>query len=218
MKRGPSPADRWLMPWLAPAVLSALYLMELWREGATAEPAGLLVQVVLAAPLVLATSVLLAVLEQEARAHALTPRLRRWLVWTPRVLLLGFVAFLALLSLDVFVAGRGAGEVALGLLLHNVPALALLGVALLAWRWPWVGALGLAAFAAWWLPVFSGRGFAPSVVLLMAVLPLTVSALFLLSWALRDRGHRPVAPGHLASAGAPRPALNPTGGSTGGSP
>ena len=27
------------------------------------------------------------------------------------------------------------------------------------WRWPWVGALGLAAFAAWWLPVFAGRGF-----------------------------------------------------------
>ena len=146
----------------------------------------------LAAPLVLAASVLFAVVEQEARARALTPRLRRWLLWTPRVLLLGFVAFLALLSLDVFVEGRGPGAIALGLLLHNLPALVLLGVALLAWRWPWVGALGLAAFAAWWLPVFAGRGFLPSVVLLMAVLPLTVSALFLLSWSDRWLRWRPV--------------------------
>jgi hypothetical protein len=54
-----------------------------------------------------------------------------------------------------------------------------------------VGALGPAAFAAWWLPLSSGRGFLPPVVLLMAVLPLTVSALFLLSWTLRDRGASP---------------------------
>ena len=53
-----------------------------------------------------------------------------------------------------------------------------------------MGALGLAAFAAWWLPVFAGRGFLPSVVLLMAVLPLTVSALFLLSWTLGARVDR----------------------------
>jgi hypothetical protein len=186
-----------LLPWLAPAVLSVLYLLELWREGAAAEPIGLLVQVVLAAPLVLAATVLVVVIEQEARAHALTPRLRRWLVWTPRVLLLAFVTFLGLLSLDVSVEGRGAGEVALALLIHSLPALVLLAGAVAAWRWPWVGALGLAAFAAWWLPLFAGRGFVPSVVLLMAVLPLTVSALFLLGWVLRDRGappgpHRPL--------------------------
>ena len=61
-------------------------------------------------------------------------------------------------------------------------------VACSTWRWPWVGALGLAAFAAWWLPVFAGRGFLPSVFLLMAVLRLTVSALFLLRWTLGVRG------------------------------
>jgi hypothetical protein len=197
MHRSTPTTYRRLPPWLAPAVLAALYLAELWREGAASEPIGLLIQLGLAAPLVLAASVLLAVAEQAVRAHTLTPRSRRWLLWTPRALLLGFVAFLGLLSLDVFGEGRSAGEIALGLVLHNLPALGLLGVALAAWRWPWVGALGLAAFAAWWLPAFSGRGFAPSVFLLMAVLPLTVSALFLLSWTLRDRGasYRPGGPG-----------------------
>jgi hypothetical protein len=190
MNRSTTTTNRWLPPWLAPALLAALSLAELWREGAAHEPIGLLIQLILAAPLVLAAGVLLAVAEQEARAHALTPRLRHWLLWTPRTLLLGFVAFLALLSLDVFVEGRSAGEIALGLLLHNLPALVLLGVAVAAWRWPWVGALGLAAFASWWLPTFSGRGFVPSVFMLMAVLPLTVGVLFLLSWTLLGPGAR----------------------------
>jgi hypothetical protein len=196
--RGTTPGSRsgqrWVTPWLAPIVLGALHLAQLWREGAAAEPVGLLVQLVLAAPLVVAGSVLLAVGEQAARAGVLTPRLRRWLVWTPRVLVLLFVAFLALLSLDVFVEGRGAGEIALGLLMHNLPALALLAAALAAWRWPWVGALGLAVFAAWWLLTFPGRGFFPSVVLLMAVLPLTTAALFLAGWVLRNPAGRPEAP------------------------
>jgi hypothetical protein len=178
------PTTRWVMPWLAPVLLGALYALELWREGLFAEPAMLAIQLALAAPLVVAGSVLLAVAEQEARAHALTPRLRRWLVWTPRAVLLLLTAFLALLSLDVFAEGRGAGEVALGLLMHNLPALGLLAVAAAAWRRPWIGALGLAAFAVWWLSFFGGRGFVPSVFLLLAVLPLTVGALFLLSWRL----------------------------------
>jgi hypothetical protein len=152
------------------------------REGAAATPSVLLVQRVPAAPLVVAGSVLLAVAEQVGRAGTLTPRLRYWLVWTPRILLLLSGAFLALLSLDVFVPGARVGEVAIGLLLHNVPALALLGLWLAAWRRPRVGALALAAFAAWWLPAFASRGFPPPIALLMAGLPLTVSALFLVGW------------------------------------
>lgn len=178
---------RWVMPWLAPVGLSAVYAVELWREGLFADPFTLVSQVAFAAPLVVAGSVLLAVAEQEWRARSLTPRLRRWLVWTPRTLLLLFVVFLALFSLDVIVEGRSAGDIALGLLIHNLPALGLLLVTSAAWRWPWVGAVGLLAFAAWWLSFSWGSewgGFFPSVCLLLAVLPLTVGALFLLSWLL----------------------------------
>jgi hypothetical protein len=189
------PTTPWVMPWLAPIALGGLYALELWREGLFAEPLMLLTQVALAAPVVVAGSVLLAVAEQETRAGSLTPRLRRWLVWTPRAVLLLFVAFLALLSLDVFVEGRSAGEIALGLLMHNLPALGLLAVAAAAWRWPWTGALGLAVFAAWWLAFFGGSGFLPSVFLLLAVLPLTVGALFLLSWRLAGPPGRPATAG-----------------------
>jgi TRAP-type C4-dicarboxylate transport system permease small subunit len=136
-------------------------------------------------PLVVAASVLLAIAEQELRAHTLTPRLHRWLLWTPRLLMFLFVAFLAIFSLEVFVEGRSAQEVALGLLMHNLPALALLAAGLLAWRWPLAGALGLTAFVVWWLPMTLGHGFFLTVFLLLAALPLAGAALLWLNWMLR---------------------------------
>ena len=54
---------RWLLPWLAPPLLTALALAELVREGAAATPRVLLVQLVLAAPPATAGGVLLAVAE-----------------------------------------------------------------------------------------------------------------------------------------------------------
>ena len=95
-----------------------------------------------------------------------------------------FVAFLAMFSLDVFVEGRSAQEIALGLLIHNLPALALLGAGLLAWRWPLAGALGLTGFVVWWLPMTLGHGFFLTVFLLLAALPLAVATLFGLDWLL----------------------------------
>jgi hypothetical protein len=180
----------WLTPWLAPLVLSGLYLLELWREGVFSDPAMLLTQILFAAPLIVAGSVLLAALEQEARVHTVSTQLQSWVRWTPRALLLGFVAVLALFSLDEVQPGRSMQEIALRLLMHNLPALGLLAVTAIACRWPWVGAVGLFAFAAWWVLVFGGLGFVPSVFLLLAVLPLTVASLFLLSWWLRgpERG------------------------------
>jgi len=85
---------------------------------------------------------------------------------------------------DVFEPERNHQQIALGLFMHNLPALGLLAVTVIAWRWPWVGAVGLAAFASWWLALFGSSGFLPSVFLLLAVLPLTVASLFLVSWWL----------------------------------
>lgn len=175
----------WLMPWLAPLLLGAAYLVELRWEGAATEPAGLLLQVLFGVPLILALSVLLAVGEQELHTRTMTRCVRRWLVWTPRALLLLFVAFLALLSVDVFEPGRSAAEIAIGLLMHNLPTLALLALTVGAWRRPWIGSLGLVAFTGWWLWAFQwSRAFPLSVVLLMAGLPLAVAALLLLNWSL----------------------------------
>jgi hypothetical protein len=181
-----------ITPWLAPFGLGVLYIAELAWEVGISDPGRLAMQVLFATPLVITLSVLLSALEQQLRTHELGPRLRGWVLWTPRILLLLFVGFLAMLSLDVFVEGRSAGGIALGLLMHNLPALALLGGVVLAWRWPWTGAIVLLAFVLWWAPTFGRSGFPPSVFLLMAVLPISVAALFLLSWttARPSRGLR----------------------------
>jgi hypothetical protein len=61
--------------------------------------------------------------------------------WTPRVLSIIFLCFLALFSLDVFEPGLSAGQIALGLLMHNIPVI-ILGVLLaIAWKYEIVGGI-----------------------------------------------------------------------------
>lgn len=65
-----------------------------------------------------------------------------FIYWTPRVLSILFVVFLALMSLDVFESAEAFGQTALALFMHNIPALILLGVIIVAWRYEIVGAIG----------------------------------------------------------------------------
>lgn len=59
----------------------------------------------------------------------------RFSTWAPRVLLILFALFLTVFSLDVIEEGKSAGEIAMGLLVHNLPSMLLLAVLALAWRW-----------------------------------------------------------------------------------
>lgn len=61
--------------------------------------------------------------------------------WFPRILSIIFVAFLALMSLDVFGESQGVGETLLALLMHNIPALILLVVLLISWKYEIVGGI-----------------------------------------------------------------------------
>ena len=47
--------------------------------------------------------------------------MKKLLYWAPRILCILFGVFLSLFSLDVFEAGRGAGETLLGLMIHLAP-------------------------------------------------------------------------------------------------
>ena len=59
--------------------------------------------------------------------------------WTPRILSMIFIAFLALMSLDVFTEGAGLREIIVGLLMHNIPVFILLTVLLISWKYEIVG-------------------------------------------------------------------------------
>jgi hypothetical protein len=64
------------------------------------------------------------------------------LYWTPRVISILFIFFLALFSLDVFEPGMSAGKIMLGLLMHNIPSIIMAVLLVIAWKKEIVGAVG----------------------------------------------------------------------------
>lgn len=106
--------------------------------------------------------------------------------WTPRILCAGMAIFLSLFALDSFHEGKGIWAGVGAFLVHLVPTYIVLGVLALAWRRPWLGALGMGAAGigywamAWrhpiWVLGISGPLFA-------------IAVLYLCSWRLgRSRG------------------------------
>lgn len=69
----------------------------------------------------------------------MSERLRRWLLWMPRVLAILVSSFLGLFALDAFAGGKTLGEALPDFALHLVPTLVLLAVVVLSWRWEGVG-------------------------------------------------------------------------------
>lgn len=70
----------------------------------------------------------------------------------PRILSIIFIAFLALMSLDVFSMGLGFWETFGGLLMHNIPVFILLAVLWISWKYEIVG--GVAFILAGLLYIF----------------------------------------------------------------
>jgi len=69
-------------------------------------------------------------------------KLNKYLHWTPRILSIIFVVFLALLSLDIFSLGLGFWETFVGLFMHNIPTLILAAVVIISWKHEIVGGIG----------------------------------------------------------------------------
>jgi hypothetical protein len=68
-------------------------------------------------------------------------KVSKFVFWTPRILSIIFIAFLALFSLDVFDMGLSFWEVLVGLLIHNIPVFVLIAVLVIAWKREIVGSV-----------------------------------------------------------------------------
>ena len=66
----------------------------------------------------------------------------KFLYWTPRVLSIIFILFMALMSLDIFGMGLGFWGTVLGLFMHNIPAIILLVILIISWKYEIVGGIG----------------------------------------------------------------------------
>lgn len=68
-------------------------------------------------------------------------KINRYLYWTPRIISILFVIFLAMFSLDVITPEASFSEIAMGLLMHNIPSLVLLIVLIISWKYEIVGGI-----------------------------------------------------------------------------
>lgn len=65
--------------------------------------------------------------------------MNKFIYWTPRVLSILLIVFLAIFSLDVFDGDYGFWGTVLGLLIHNIPSFILLGILIISWKYEIVG-------------------------------------------------------------------------------
>lgn len=66
----------------------------------------------------------------------------KFIYWTPRILSIIFIFFLALMSLDVFSPELSFWQTLGALFMHNIPTLVLLIVLLVSWKYEIVGGVG----------------------------------------------------------------------------
>ena len=68
-------------------------------------------------------------------------KVNKWLYWSPRILSILFILFLAMFSLDIFEGNYGFWGTILGLFMHNIPALILLIFVIISWKHELVGGI-----------------------------------------------------------------------------
>jgi len=119
-------------------------------------------------------------------------KVNKFMYWTPRILSIIFIGFLSLFSLDVFDMGLGPWETALGLLMHNIPALILLIALIISWKREIVGGIVFTLagifYVVMMLGEISGETFKWGMILplLIIALPaLIIGTLFIVNWLKR---------------------------------
>ena len=103
-------------------------------------------------------------------------KINKFIYWTPRILSIIFIMFLAPFSLDVFEMNLDFWGTLLALFIHNIPAFILLIVLLVSWRHEIVGGVA-----------FTLAGILYIVILLINIL-MNRPEWYMLFWALQISG------------------------------
>jgi hypothetical protein len=104
-------------------------------------------------------------------------KIGKFVYWTPRILSIVFILFLALFSLDVFDMKLGFWGTMLGLFMHNIPVFILLIVLLISWKHEWVGGV-----------VFILAGLLYTALCIVRVVMSSPSGWYMLFWAVEIAG------------------------------
>ena len=113
------------------------------------------------------------------------------LYWTPRILSIVFICFLALFSLDVFDTGLGFWGTILAFLIHNIPVFILIAILLISWKHEWVGGIAfIFAGIAYIVSLFFRNNFEWYMIswsMIIAGPAFFIGILFLMNWARKKK-------------------------------
>lgn len=68
-------------------------------------------------------------------------KVSRFIFWTPRILSIIFIIFLALMSLDVISSELSLWQIVIGMFMHNIPVFILLIILIISWKYEIVGGI-----------------------------------------------------------------------------
>lgn len=110
--------------------------------------------------------------------------------WAPRILAIIFILFLMLFSLDVFAENLSFWQTVVGLFMHNVPALILLAVLLISWKYEIVGGIAFILAGLLYIVVLLRNSFEWYMLawsIQIAGPPFIIGILFLIGWSKKKK-------------------------------
>ena len=117
-------------------------------------------------------------------------KIGKFIYWTPRILSIIFIFFLAFMSLDVFSSELSFWETVLGLFMHNIPTIILLVVLLISWKYEIVGGIAFILAGLLYIFLFMRNTFEWSIVFGIAMISGTaflIGILFLINWFKKNK-------------------------------
>lgn len=113
----------------------------------------------------------------------------KFVYWTPRILSIILIIFMALMSLDVISPEVSLAEIIVGLLMHNIPVFILAIILLISWRHEIVGGIAFFLAGAIYIVALLVSGIpwhlAISWSMIIAGPAFIIGYLFLVNWKLK---------------------------------
>ena len=110
--------------------------------------------------------------------------MKKGLYWTPRIIMIVFIAFISLFALDAFEGDQSFIKKLGGFLIHLTPSFVLIVLLIVTWKYEWVGAITFFLIAIAYVVMTWGRAHYLSILFIPGPLILT-SVLFWLNWVKR---------------------------------
>jgi hypothetical protein len=183
-------------PWWLTAVLVLLFVLSLGyldygnlKSGM--EPTEVaLTSFLLAIPLLLlyfSIGVLVTAALQRRSQGQISPRLAKFIFWTPRIAGIVIVLFVSSFALDVFGMEGSIWEKIVGFIIHMLPSILMSVFIALAWKRDWLGFVGFTLAAILFLRTLLGNPESWLGMLLLFSGPMAaIAALFWASWKWKN--------------------------------